>query len=169
MQDLYTTKQASTATGVSGQAIRTYTARYERYFSAEATPGPGRDRRYTSEDVRLIAFIAAQTRTGANHDDVQDQLANGALDSFVWEPAAHRDATETPDSTEAHLVPLERLQAAHALLQDAQRREDEAKAQTEALQAEIQRLTLELGQAQGKLAATYRAPRWWRALFGGGE
>jgi hypothetical protein len=40
-----------------------------------------------------------------------------------------------------------------------------------ALQAEVQRLAGELGQAQGELAgykaAQYRAPKWWRSIFGG--
>jgi len=69
------------------------------------------------------------------------------------------------------LVPVERLVAAQALLQDAQRREAEAADQVQALQERLAALERELGMAQGELAgykaAQRKPPAWWRALFGG--
>lgn len=171
MSDTYTTKQAAEITGASRQALRAYTRRYARYFSTEATPEQGQDRRYTRDDLRLVAYIYSQTSAGASHDQVNDRLAAGALDAFEWHPPESGEEIDPAPDDNTALVPVAQLQAAHALLQDAQRREAAAADRADELQAEIARLTLELGQAQGEAAALkssrHRAPKWWRAIFGG--
>lgn len=175
-QNTYTTKQASDISGASRQVIRVYTTRYARYLSTEATPQPGMDRRFTADDLKLLAFIYQRTSAGETHDQVLERLQAGELEQFAWvppEPAPTPEQQSADESASSALVPLERLHAAHALLQDAQRRESAAADQVAALQAEVQRLSLELGKAQGEAAALkesrYKAPAWWRALFGGRE
>jgi DNA-binding transcriptional MerR regulator len=164
-KEYYSTKDASALTGASRQVIRVYTDRYARYLSTEATPGPGRERRFTPTDLKLIAFIYTQTgQNGQTHDQIEAELNGGALEGFAWETPEHANvAPETPDSAMGALVPAERLQAALALLQDTQRRELQQG-------AEIARLQNELGKAQGELAA-YKSlrsrPHWWKVLFGG--
>jgi hypothetical protein len=79
-------------------------------------------------------------------------------------------------------VPLATLQAAQALLQDAQRGEEAAIERERALQARIEALHQELGRAEGELVAVRRQieaqhqatavqrrkpPAWWVKLFGG--
>ena len=168
----YTTSQASEITGASIQIIRAYTKLYARYFSTEATPEPGQARRFTAADLRLIKFAHQLSRQNITREQVAERLAAGELDRFDWQPPEPESEPEQPSSEPSTaLVPLERLQAAQALLQDAQRREQAAAEQAAALQAEVQRLAGELGQAQGELqgykAAQYRAPKWWRSIFGG--
>lgn len=172
MRGYYTTKVASELTGASRQVIRTYTQRYARYLSTEATPQPGMDRRFTADDLKLLAFVFQRTSAGETHDQVLERLQSGELEQFAWLPPEPAPEPQSADeSASSALVPLERLHAAHALLQDAQRREAAAADQVAALQAEVQRLSLELGKAQGEAAALkasrYKAPAWWRALFGG--
>lgn len=172
MSTYYTTKQASDISGASRQVIRVYTTRYARYLSTEATPQPGMDRRFTTDDLRLLAFIYQRTSAGETHEQVLERLQAGELEQFAWQPPEPEPEPQSAtESASSALVPLERLQAAHALLQDSQRREAATADQVAALQTEVQRLSLELGKAQGEAAALkagrYRAPAWWRALFGG--
>lgn len=172
MLDYYTTRQASTLTGASVQTIRAYTKEYARFFSTEATPESGQARRFTSDDLRLIRYAFEQTALGRTREQVAERLAAGALTEYVWQPPEPvSEPVEAVTELGTALVPLERLQAAQALLQDAQRREQAAAEQTQALQAEVQRLAGELGKAQGELqgykAAQYKAPTWWRKMFGG--
>ena len=176
MRATYSTKEASDITGASTAAIRAYTAAYARYLSTEATPDPGKSRRFTSADLKLIAFVyQLGERENAKREQVLDRLAAGDLDQFTWQPPVEPDSADqgaaTTESTSSALVPIERLQATQALMLDAQRREELAAAQVATLQAEVQRLTLELGKAQGEAAtlksSRYTAPRWWRAVFGG--
>ena len=168
----YTTSQASEITGASIQIIRAYTKLYARYFSTEATPEPGQARRFTAADLRLIKFAHQLSRQNITREQVAERLAAGELDRFDWQPPEPESEPEQPSSEPSTaLVPFERLQAAQALLRDAQSREQAAAEQVAALQAEVQRLAGELGKAQGELqgykAAQYRAPKWWRTLFGG--
>jgi len=178
---LYTTKEASELTSASRPIIRTYTQRYARHLSTEATPEQGKERKFTTGDLRVIRFVYTLTQTSETHEQVLERLAAGELEQFDWQPpepqrqAAPGGRYTGNESAEAdpgaYLVPIERLQAAQALLQDAQRREVAAGEQVATLQAEVQRLTLELGKAQGELAGVkasrYRSPQWWRSIFGG--
>lgn len=171
----YTTSQASEITGASIQIIRAYTKLYARHFSTEATPEPGQARRFTAADLRLIKLAHQLSRQNITREQVAERLAAGELDRFDWWPPEPPEADSQAEQAAAEpntaLVPLERLQAAQALLQDARQREQAASEQVAALQTEVQRLAGELGKAQGELqgyrSAQYRAPRWWRAIFGG--
>jgi DNA-binding transcriptional MerR regulator len=192
--NLYSVKQAAEITEVSRQSIRAYTGSYARWFSTEATPQQGGERRFTSADLKLIKFIfATVTRDKITHEQVQERLAAGALEAFNWEPDtdAHRAASEPSQHTNTSLVPVERLQAAQALMMDAQRREQEAIARAEEqaqrlreqaqlrereLLAQLNQLQRELGKAEGKiesLEATRQATppehnrSWWARLVGG--
>lgn len=180
MPEHYTTADAAKLTGASRQIIRTYTSTYQRFFSTEGSPETGQNRRFTAADLKLIRFIYERTSAGVKHDAVISALLAGELEQSTWqppeEPAAQPDAAEP--TAGAYLVPIERLLSAQAqaaqaaaLLTDAQRREAEAIERERELQSEVQRLNLELGKAQGEAAALratrYKAPAWWRNLFGG--
>ena len=151
---------------VSSGSLRNYTRDYARWFSTEATTVP---RRFTEEDVRLIAFIVNCTKDRAlTHAQVEDRLQEGDLDTFDWQlPEGSETPVEAHEDVSTHLVPVERVMAAQTLLQDAQRRENEAVEKVDELQRQIADLERQLGQAQGELKARYRAPDWWRRIFGG--
>lgn len=157
MKATYSTKEASDITGASTPAIRTYTTTYARYFSTEATPEPGMPRRFTTADLKLIAFVYhLGERESATKEKVLERLAAGDLDQFTWQPPVEPESAAqgaaAAESASSALVPIERLQAAHALMADAQRREAEAAAQVIALQSEVQRLSQALGKAEGEAA-----------------
>lgn len=166
---LYTLKQANALTGVSRQGIRQYCARYPRWLSTYATPPPGIERQFTRDDLRTFKFIREITATGANHETVIERLSSGGLADYTWEPPeTPQSAPSTSTEPSTYLVPIERLQAAQTLLEDAQRREQVAQERAEALQAEVQRLAGELGKAQGALEVYQRRkrPKWLQWLAG---
>jgi DNA-binding transcriptional MerR regulator len=177
IKEYYSTKEAADLVGCSPQILRTYTARYERYLSTEATPEPGAVRRFTFADLSLIAFVYTKTsKAGENltHEQVQELLAAGALDSFDWQPETLQAAQSASDSTtdaSTALVPLAQMQAAQALLNDAQRRERDALERVDQIQERLEAIQRELGEARGELSA-YKSlrpkrPAWWLWLFGG--
>jgi DNA-binding transcriptional MerR regulator len=179
MKTTYSTKEASEITGASRQIIRTYTGTYARYFSTEGAPdSPGQPRSFTRDDLRLIRFIYVATKErGLNHNQVQEHLAAGELEAFEWE-APEEGEESTPGATGNQpiaLVPVAQLQAAMTLLQDAQRREQEAREQARndqrEMQAEMDKLRQALGRAEGALEALRdqqadRTRSWWSRILG---
>src|SRR5262249_54185612 len=149
--------------------LRAYASKeaYQPLLSTEATPDPGKERKFTVDDLKLFAFIAARTRLGESHSDVAERIAADELVTFDWTPTAPPRPTEGAESQQAALVPLEQLRAMQALLADSRQREVETKqqaqAQIEGLQAEIrqerekiEQLQRELGEAKGELTAMKR-------------
>ena len=172
MPDAYTTKAASEATGISRPALRLYTGVYSRYLSLDATPEPGKARAFTEADLRTLAFVYHYTGAGETHEAVKQRLEAGELAAFDWQPPEDEQAApEAQASTGLALVPLERLQSALALMQEAQRREQEALAKALQLEEDNRRLERALGTAHGALeamrAARYVPPAWLRWLIGG--
>lgn len=172
----FTTKQAAELTGASRQIIRTYTNTYQRYFSTEGAPEqPGQPRRFTADDLKLIRYVYTSTaEQKLTHEQVLERLAAGELDRFDWQPLESPGSGESRDmgaeQSANALVPIERLQAAQALIQEAQRREAEAAQKAQELQDRLLAAERDLGKAQGELAA-YKAmqrkpPPWWAWLFG---
>lgn len=170
--DYYSTKDAAARSGASRQAIRAYTARHARHFSTEGAPAErGQARKFTEADIKLLAFIRHLTvDQGLTHDDVGQQLAAGALDPWEWDAPGALGASEERQGATGVLVPVERLQAALALLSDTKEREDALAAQLEATQTEIRTLERALGKAEGELSALKDRPQpksWWGRLWGG--
>ena len=171
-EDYYLPKDAQSIIGVSASTLRNYTKDFERWLTTEATTTP---RRFTPDDLRLFAFIRWRTLEKLETmDKVQAALDAGALDAFEWQvPQRPQPTTTAQDSEAGVLVPLESLRLHQALLNESQRREEQASAEAAELRARIEALQNELGRAQGELAAVksgrYRAPKWWRAVFGGRE
>lgn len=163
MPDLYTPKQVSEILGISPSAIRLYCDRYAVHLSTEATTTP---RKFTESDLRTLAFVAHSTAQGRTHDEILATWAE-TFPGFEWEPPAPQEATDA-----GAMVPMADVIAMHALLQEAQRREQETKQeaqqQAESLREEIRRLERELGQREGELSALKTQRRgWWARLFGG--
>ena len=173
MPTLFSVKAAAAITGVSPQSIRSYTGTYARYLSTEATPAQGKERKFTRDDLRLIKFVyQAIGRGNVTHEQVQQQLEQGDLDSFDWEPQdAPSTASDPPQDAGSYLVPVAQLQAAQALMLDAQAREQQAIQREQALQTRIEQMQRDMGKLEGELSATKASkPKgFWARLFGGGE
>src|SRR5688572_19831682 len=106
-RDIYTVAQAAQMLNLSKAALRAYASKevYKRYLSTEATPDPGLERKFTADDLKLFAFIAARTRLGESHDAVAQRLGAGGLDEFEWTPTEPAQPVEGTESQQAALVP----------------------------------------------------------------
>jgi DNA-binding transcriptional MerR regulator len=161
-------------TGASRQVIRVYCQLYPDYLSTEATPLAGMERHFTEADLKLISFIYGQTSIGAAHNEVQEMLKEGALESFAW---AMPEAPDTPvgasPAQSSQLVPIDALRATQAVLVALQDERDRVLEGRQGLEDEIKDLRQQLGFAQGELAAIKaakrRPPTWWTRLFGSGD
>jgi DNA-binding transcriptional MerR regulator len=176
MADLYTPKRATDILGISPSALRIYTDRYKTKLSTEATSTP---RKFTEMDLRTLAFVVASTKEGKTHEQVL--AAWKEFDSFEWEPP--EAPVDAAGDTSTALVPIAQLQAAQALMLDAQRREQEAIERERELQERINQLQRELGKVEGALGKTEselaalkamqqatppeRSRSWWARLLGG--
>lgn len=162
---LYRPAQAATLAGITLAHLREYTLAYAPFFSEHATPLPGEPRLFTPEDVRLLAFIAENTRRGVGYEEVIQRLASGALEDFDWwlpEQGQNRSQTATA------LVPVPQLQViAEAFLQQA----EETRAREEELRARLTIAEYRISQLEGELALLRqqmeaRNTRVWRRWFG---
>jgi DNA-binding transcriptional MerR regulator len=188
MTATFTPSQVSKMTGVSVAGVRNYAddPRYDQWFSDHARRiiDP-KVRKYTADDVRLIAFIGSKTKgEGLTHEDVLAALAGGDLDQFdSWtegddpeplEADAGADSTElaTGAQTAALMAFLsefrDREQVTRAEVDDLR---TELRAREETYQEVINDLQQQLGAAQGELKAVKeereRWPGWLKWITGG--
>lgn len=169
MAALLTPKRICDQLGISQSALRIYCDKYARHLSTEATTTP---RKFTEADLHTLAFVAASTREGKTHDQVLATWDEEYAD-FEWE--ATEQPTDPTQATGTALVPMAALQAAQALMLDAQRREEaareEARERERQLQEQINQLLRELGHKEGELEALRKSkPKgFWARLLGGGE
>lgn len=192
----YGTAEAARATGISRPALRAYTGQkspFRRWLSTEAAPASeSTPRRFTEQDLRLLAYIYQRTKAGARKDSLLAELeaSAGALPpEFEWhpaepeqvaegEPAGQSASTMLITSDQASLLRAmvaaaeQRSQEAREREQQALEREKEARAAAEAsvereraLQERVAGLERALGEAEGHLKARKR-PRWLASLFG---
>lgn len=83
--ETYSPAQVAHIVDCSGSAIRNYANVYTDYLSESAKPQKGKAKKFTADDVRLIAFVAAQTTTtgaGPTHSQIKQQIDAGAMDNF---------------------------------------------------------------------------------------
>jgi hypothetical protein len=99
----------------------------------------------------MLAYVVSKTSTGQAHERVLAHLASDAgkeeYNTFEWE------SPEEESGANIALVPVAALQAAQALMLDAQRREQESQQRERELQEQINQLLRELGKTEGELAA----------------
>lgn len=185
MAPLYTPKAAADAVGISPAAVRKYAELYARFLSTEAGGSP---RSFTAADLTVFAFVARSTALGRTHAVIQSDLAAGEAGEFAvfdWSPPGE-DVPSQEDAGGGALVPAAQLQAVRAMLDDAKRREQDARAIADAQADQLRTLTRELGRMEAEIDALRRdaedlaerrrkdaaelAERrrpWWIRLWGG--
>jgi DNA-binding transcriptional MerR regulator len=98
--------------GISGQTIRNWLKNDELkgLFSPGATPPPGRQAEFTSEDIQLINSIWSITSSG-NHDwrSIAENLKSGWREAYLPSRAAF--TSSAPDSTLQLAAKLARAEA----------------------------------------------------------
>lgn len=67
--------------GVSGETVRNWIDVFISYFSEGASPGKGRQRNFTVEDMKVFDFIASERKRGMKMEEIGVSLANGTRGS----------------------------------------------------------------------------------------
>lgn len=75
----YSTRHISQLFGVSPQTVRSWSIEFADFLSASATPGEGRRRQFTEDDLRVFALIREQKKAGMLFEDIHIALQNGLL------------------------------------------------------------------------------------------
>ena len=150
----YTAGEAARVVGISVASVRGYSARFAQFLSPTASPGPGKHRVLTDDDLRVMRFVFHFTAQGESWDNVAARLARGEVATFDWVPPAPALSDQAQAQETA-------LAAVPALLGSfLQRLEDERRHDLDAARAREDELTRQLldareriGRLEGELAA----------------
>ena len=73
----YKSKDVQTLFSVSAETVRKWSEEFSEYLSPLATPGHGRHRIFSSDDLHVFALIAELKNKGMTYADIGGALANG--------------------------------------------------------------------------------------------
>lgn len=163
----YAPAEAARRAGVAPSTLRSYAAMtvYRQFFSRGARPQPGQRRQYSGDDVRLVAYIAAQSAAGLPHQTIAAQLPAGVLAD--WQPPAEQTNQAAQGEQAAHGPQASQLALALAADLAAQRAEVkslyERLVQSEARAAAAEQAAADLRNQLDQVTA--QASRsWWARL-----
>jgi DNA-binding transcriptional MerR regulator len=144
---MYTVSQVSKALGKSISTIqKIWTVEYAEFLSSKATPGKGKTRLYSDEDLAIFQTIALLRDQQMPHKQVKERLAEGERLEPPEGPVspARPDAQAVSPSAQAPAEPgLAYDQGVDSLIDrivDAEKRFAIAELKVETLQAELNRL-----------------------------
>jgi DNA-binding transcriptional MerR regulator len=155
----YTTATAAKAAGISSATLRNYTRdpRLIPHFSATATTTP---RQLTTDDVKTLRYIAAQTAAGRTLQDVAADLDAGQhLDAPTWsapEPDQQRSPEQTQLIDSAMMTMLATLRDEFAA----------ARAHADQLQDQLISAERRAAAAEAQLAQLQTRKTFWQRLTG---
>lgn len=162
---LHSVTEAAEAIGVSPTSVRTYTDYYAAHLSKYAT---GRPRRYTTEDLRIMAYVAySVAELNRTHEQTLDVIID-ELNSFTWDgPARSGPSASAQDpgpSESTALVPVSLLRAAQTMLQDRDKELQRLRDELQVQRGRVEQLQHDNGRLSGQLGELRRP--WWKRLLG---
>jgi DNA-binding transcriptional MerR regulator len=91
---------------VDRDKVRGWAIEHAEYMSAAANPSKGKTRRFSDEDLRVLALVASQINNGAEIDDIRPLLDDGGQNEDPWlkwslihSPLFQDDAPDEIDET----------------------------------------------------------------------
>lgn len=75
--NLYSSRQTATIFGVALETIRNWADEFQEYLSPTATPGKGKHRMYSLDDLRVFSLVADLKSQGLTYADIHASLQNG--------------------------------------------------------------------------------------------
>jgi hypothetical protein len=164
--DTYTVKAAAAILTVSSETLRRYTGYYADWLSDSARPGPGKERKFTQEDIRTLAWCWSQARDSKTKDEIAKALPfvdDSVLPSWasltgLGDESGDKAATQTGSTA---LDTADRMVKLLELLTDQ-------KTDRERHDAEITELRSQVDALKGQVEALQQAPQpnFWDRLFG---
>lgn len=137
----YTTGTTATLLRVSRETVRLWAEEFSRHLSDLASPGEGRHKQFTDNDLRILRTIADLKRSGSTFADIHTAIDDGRIadspDMSVLSPlgsttaltilerrvndlTSELEATKAErDNARALLLPLERENAANRALRES--------------------------------------------------
>ena len=76
-ENLYSSQHTAMMFGVARETIRNWADEFAEYLSPLATPGHGKRRMYSYDDLRVIALVAELKKQGMTYADIHVSLKNG--------------------------------------------------------------------------------------------
>lgn len=73
----YSTRAIMAAFGIARETVRNWSREFAQYLSKEATPGKGKHRAFSENDMRVFALVAELKRQGMSHEDIHATLQTG--------------------------------------------------------------------------------------------
>ena len=164
---------------VSPETVRNWSEEFGEYLSVTATPGTGRHRLFTHEDMEVFALVAEQKEKGLTYTDIHAALKNnqrGELPPMLMNQVQELQLALQIDQAQDMVMRLEserdtalakmqslhdeniRLQTRLEVIEEITgKRVEDSQKQVESLQKELERtrdevkqLTSELGYLRGK-------------------
>ncbi|MAW88496.1 MAG: hypothetical protein CMJ42_18405 [Phyllobacteriaceae bacterium] len=75
--DKYQTRHITQLFEISHQTVKDWTEAFADFLSPTATPGKGRARHFTEDDLRVFTLVSEIKRSGGTFEDVRAALAAG--------------------------------------------------------------------------------------------
>lgn len=150
---------------VSSETVRRWAQEFEQYLSPTATPGKGRARQFTADDLTVFALVSEIKNSGGTYDDVHLALKSGQRGSI--EDAAQERALDIRANVEVDFIrkKMEQLQVDHnraveqvktlegevIRFQTELKQMDEVKSELQASRDMINNLNREIGKLEAQL------------------
>jgi len=75
--DLYSGQHTATMLGVARETVRNWADEFSAYLSPTATPGRGKRRMYSYDDLRVFSLVSDLKKQGMTYADIHVNLKNG--------------------------------------------------------------------------------------------
>lgn len=181
--ETYTSGQVASLFDITTETVRAWAQEFSEYLSHDANPGNKRNRRFSEDDLGVLALVADMKRIGKTFSDIHAALASGERAEV---PTVSMDALEAVGSQNIQLIvqQVQRLQKALQVVQEERdellnritelhqyevdnailkaerdmekRRADSAEGRIQELTDQLIGLQQDAGQARGELAAMLR-------------
>jgi DNA-binding transcriptional MerR regulator len=76
-EKFYNSRHIAALFNVTTETVRVWSEEFARHFSPTATPGKGRHRSFSEDDLEIFALVAELKAQGLTFNDIQVALSNG--------------------------------------------------------------------------------------------
>jgi len=157
---MFAVSQTARYLGVSPATVRNYTRQFADHLSPTASPPPGQPRRFTEEDLRVMATVKSLLTEGVTYEQARRRLADGlhlVEDLDLPLPPRGREPTETA------LVPMASV---HLIVQPYIDQTEQLRKERDQALSRVVELERHLGRLEGLLESQRRS--WLQRLLGRG-
>jgi DNA-binding transcriptional MerR regulator len=160
---MFSTKHAQVLFRVaSPQTIRNWAKEFANYLSPSATPGSGSTRRFTIDDMKVLALVAQMSSDGSSFDDIHASLATGQrgespnvspddMDTLIAGEVERQLSTQLHETNELAQRLQEELDVLKGQVQPLHDENIRLKAQIEDRETRIDELNQQLQEAQERI------------------